>query len=138
MLIRDATKKDCKACEQLSRIDELKAADGSHISEKYFLSFVDQDKMFFIAEENKKVAGYILGEPLKGKVALLGMLTVDERERGKGIGKKLVARFRERCMEKKIEAIFFYAPAFNKSTIAFYEKQGFKKGHEHIAFLEVM
>ena len=136
MKIRLATKKDCKRCAELSKIAELKPTIGGYITPNYFKNFVDKDKMFFVAEENNEVLGYILGEPLKGKLALLGLLSVDKKARDKGIGRKLVETFRRRCKQKKLTYTLIYAPSFNKKTIDFYKKCGFKKGKEHVNFAE--
>jgi len=125
MIIRLATKKDCISCAELSKIKELKDPHGDFISEEYFRNFVDVDEMFFVAEDNNKIVGYILGEPLKCNLALLGLLTVSEKFRGQGIGKQLIKAFRDSCDNHNVEYIFFYAPNFNKNTIEFYKKQGF-------------
>lgn len=134
--IRLAKIKDCKACSKLSEIEELKTANGEFISEDYFRKNVDEDEMFFVAEENNQIIGYILGEPLKGNVAFLGLLTVDKSQRGKGIGKKLLAKFEEQCHNKKLNPIFFYAPKFNENTIEFYNKQGYIQGKNYASFIK--
>ena len=135
--IRLANLDDCKKCAKLSEIEELKTATGTFITENYFRIFVDEDEMFFVAEENEEIAGYILGEPRKGKLANLGLLTVSKNHRNKGIGKKLVGEFRKKCDEKGLKHILLYAPKFNENTIEFYKKCGFTKGKEHVNFLEV-
>ena len=134
--IRLSKLKDCKKCVELSRIEELRPAGSDYISEGYFRIFVDKDEMFFVAEENGKIVGYILGEPMKGKLANLGLLAVDPNFRGKGVGKKLVESFRKKCDEKGLKFLLLYAPKFNKNTLEFYKKCGFKEGKEHIQFLE--
>jgi len=134
--IRLAKLEDCKNCAELSRIEELRPAESDFISEGYFRIFVDKDEMFFVAEDNGEIVGYILGEPMKGKMANLGLLTVNSKLRGKGIGKKLVETFRKKCDEKGLKYILLYAPKFNKNTLEFYKKCGFKEGKEHIQFLE--
>ena len=137
MKIRLAILEDCKGCAELSRIEELRPADSDFISEGYFRTFIDRDKMFFVAEEEGEIIGYILGEPMKGGLAYLGLFTVSKGFRGKGIGKQLLSVFRKRCDEKKLKVLILYAPKFNKDTLKFYKKCGFKKGKEHIQFLEV-
>ena len=134
--IRHAALKDCKKCAGLSKIEELKPVIGSYIPERYFKLFVDKDKMFFVAEYNNKIVGYILGEPMKGRLANLGLLAVDKKFRGKGIGKKLVEAFRKRCDKKKLNYMWLNAPKSNKKTLEFYRKCGFKEGKEHILFAE--
>jgi predicted N-acetyltransferase YhbS len=75
--IRLAEIKDCEACCRLSEIKELETADGSYISEDYFKKIVDEDEMFFVAEDSNQIVGYILGEPMKVNLAFLSLLTVD-------------------------------------------------------------
>ena len=134
--IRLATVNDCKKCAELSRIEELRPAGSDFISENYFRILVDGDELFFVAEKNKEVVGYILGEPMKGNMASLGLLAVSEKHRGEGIGKGLVETFRKKCDEKGLKYILLYAPKFNKSTLEFYRKCGFNEGKEHIQFFE--
>jgi len=134
--IRLAKLEDCKKCAKLSRIEELRPAQSDFISEAYFHIFVDKDELFFVAEEKEEIVGYILGEPMKGKMANLGLLTISSKVRGKGIGKKLIQTFRKKCDEKGLKYILLYAPKFNKNTLEFYKKCGFKQGKEYIQFLE--
>jgi ribosomal protein S18 acetylase RimI-like enzyme len=134
--IRLAKTGDCKKCAELSRIEELRPAGSDFISEGYFHVFVDKDEMFFVAVDKRKIIGYILGEPMKGNLANLGLLTVDSNFRGKGVGRKLVEVFRKKCDEKGLKYLLIYAPKFNSKTVEFYKKCGFKEGKEHIQFLE--
>lgn len=136
MKIRLATLRDCKQCAELSRIEELKPALGGFIPERYFRCFVDKDKLFLVAEENKKIIGYILGEPMKGRVAYIGLLTVVKEKRGQGLGQRLVNKFREQCDRKRLNYLLLYAPKSNKKTIGFYQRCGFTRGKEYIHFAE--
>jgi len=136
--IRLAKIEDCTACCNLSKIKELATPEGGHISENYFKKNVDDDEMFFVAEEDGKIVGYILGEPLKDNLTFLSLLTVDESQRGKGLGKKLISRFEEQCRNKKLNPIIFYAPKFNEDTIAFYNKQGYMQGKDHVQFMKIL
>ncbi len=134
--IRTAKAEDCKRCAELSKIEELRPAGSDFISEEYFHIFVDEDEMFLVAEDEGKIVGYILGEPMKGSIAHLGLLTVKSNLRGKGIGRELVEAFRRKCDEKGLNFILLYAPTFNKRTLDFYRRCGFKEGKEHLQFLE--
>lgn len=134
--IRLAKIEDCKACAELSKIKELET-NGDYVPEDYFKLLVDDDEMFFIAESENKVVGFIVGEPMKGGLAFMSILAVDTSLRGKGIGKKLVETFRKKCYEKGLKFIVFYAPKFNENTIEFYKKQGFNEGKLHVQFTEV-
>ena len=135
--IRNATLKDCRKCAELSRIPELELPLEKYISEKYFRLFVDSDKMFFVAEKGREIIGYVLGEPMKGNLANLGLLAVDRKFRGKGIGKKLIDAMRKRCDEKGLTYILLYAPKNNKKTLEFYREHGFKEGKSYVQFVEL-
>lgn len=134
--IRLAAIDDCARCAELSRIEELRPAQSDFISEGYFRLFVDDDEMFLVAEDFGTVVGYALGEPIKGNMALLGLLAVDKSVRGKGIGKKLIQAFRERCDEKGLKFIILYAPQSNENTLEFYRRCGFTEGKGHVQFIE--
>lgn len=136
--IRLARIEDCKACCRLSEIEELQTPDGGSISENYFKKNIDDDEMFFVAEENDEIVGYILGEPMKDNLAFLSLLTVDESHRGKGLGKQLLAKFEEQCKKKRLNPIIFYAPKFNENTTAFYNKQGYMQGKDHVQFMKIL
>ncbi|MFP4424278.1 MAG: GNAT family N-acetyltransferase [Candidatus Woesearchaeota archaeon] len=136
--IRLARIGDCKPCCKLSEIKELETPGGGFISENYFKKNIDDDEMFFVAEDNDEIVGYILGEPMKDNMAFLSLLTIDKSQRGKGLGKKLLAKFEEQCHSKKLNPILFYAPRFNENTIAFYNKQGYIQGKDHVQFMKVL
>jgi len=138
VVIRLARIEDCKACSKLSEIKELAIADGTYISENYFKSNVDDDEMFFVAELDSKIVGYILGEPMKGNMAYLSLLAVDTKIRGKGIGKKLIAKFEEQCKTKGLNEVLFYAPKFNENTLAFYAKRNYSQGKDHVQFFKTL
>ena len=58
---------------------------------------------------------------------LLDLLCVKEKARGKGISKKLINEFLRYSNEKKLPAI---VEIFNKDSISFYKKMGFKLKYE--------
>jgi len=136
--IRPARNDDCKKCAEFSQINELRTAGGRYISEEYFRECVDDDEMFIVAELDEEVVGYILGEPMKGNIAYLSLLTVSGNHRGKGIGKKLINAFLKRCEKKSLSYISLYAPKFNEKTITFYENCGFTRGKDHMQFEKVL
>ena len=134
--IRKATKKDIGSIVELSKIEELKTATGGFISESYFNEFIDENGIVFVAEDNDNIIGYVLGEPMKGKLANLGLLAVHKDRRGQGIGKMLVDAFRKECDERGLTFILLYAPQFNENTLEFYRKAGFSEGKAHVQFIE--
>ena len=138
MIIRLAKLADCDACVKLSQIEELRVADGTYLTKNYFEANIDEDELFFVAENNGTIIGYILGELLKGNGALLNLLAVSQSQRGEGIGKKLVAQFEAQCKIKEIKWILLYATAFNEKTVAFYNKLEYVRGKSHIDFLKML
>ena len=134
MNIRLAVTDDCSQCAHLSKIAELTCADGTFVSIEYYKKLIDVDELFFVAEDNGIVIGLILGEPLKGNLALVSLFTVAKEYRGKGIGAKLISTFEKKCQENDIKHIMLFAPSFNESTVEFYRKKQFIAGKEHIIF----
>ena len=134
--IRPARLEDCQTCHELGKIQELAFTNGSFLPEEFFRIRVDHDQMFFVAEEEGQVIGFVVGEPLKGGIAYMGSFTVAEAWRGKGIGKMLISALVERCKEKKMNTLFFCAPKFNEKTIGFYRSQGFVQGYDQALFMK--
>ena len=134
--VRKATKGDIASIVELSKIAELKTAAGGFISESYFKEFMDEAGIVYVAEDNDDIVGYVLGEPMKGKLANLGLLSVHKDRRGEGIGKMLLEAFREACDERGLTFILLYAPQFNENTLEFYRKAGFTEGKAHVMFVE--
>ncbi|MBI4059326.1 GNAT family N-acetyltransferase [Candidatus Microgenomates bacterium] len=127
MEIRSATKNDLAVCEQLGRIPEFKLPSGGHLGADFLENYLDRD-FFLVAEENNEVIGYLIAEPLKGKVAILWFITMKDAARNKGFGTKLLAEFEERAKIRGIEWIVLYAPNFNQQTLKFYQKHGYNLG----------
>lgn len=131
-MIRYAKAKDLQRCAALSRIEELQTPEGDYPSAGYLKAFLGKG-LFLVAEENKKVLGYIAGEALNGKTAYLNCLAVDAKERGKGIGTMLLAAFKKRA-RNKARMIFVFAPKSNQRSMRFYKKNGLVKGKEYVFF----
>ena len=90
--------------------------------------------MFLVAELKGNVVGYVLGQPMKGDIASLTLLTVEESMRGQGIGKALVDVFLKRCKKKNLTYVHLFGPSFNEVTLAFYRSMGFEQGKEYTEF----
>ncbi len=102
MIIRKGNKGDAKYCVTImDKESHLNESDFSSSSE-------DNDVLFLVAEENKKVLGYILGfiVPTKRTEALIHETRVDKKERNKGIGKKLVGTFCKEIFKKGVKIIY--------------------------------
>ncbi len=96
----------------------------------------ERGKIHFIdlvAEENKKILGYLSGYFIKYRVDRTGEildLIVSKNARGKGVGTELIKEFLNISKKQGINEITLTTPKENKKAIKFYEKLGFKKGNE--------
>lgn len=77
-----------------------------------------------VAKSNDEYIGYCISTIMDDK-GELESLHVDETNRGKGIGKKLVAKHIEWMNEKNCRVIGVTVSQENESTILFYKKLGF-------------
>ena len=107
--------------------------------EKYFTNQIN-NHFVYVTTDNNKIVGYLSGyikQPnsafTKTKVELDNMI-VDEYYRNQGIGKALVAAFKDWCFENGAEVILVTASAKNEKGINFYKKVGFK---DHEVTLEL-
>jgi ribosomal protein S18 acetylase RimI-like enzyme len=105
MLIRKGTKEDSEECMRLFELDKEKYWEISD----FRISAERADVIFLIAEEDGRIVGYILGFviPTRRNEAMIHETRVHKKERGRGIGTKLVDAF---CSEafsrgaKEVEA----------------------------------
>ena len=103
----------------------------SEKGEKYFKDVIEKGTVW-VAVDNQKVIGYLAGI-ICGRssykintLAEIDNIFVDEKYRGKGIGKKLVSEFKKYCINNKIEEIKVTTNALNTNARGFYENNGFK------------
>lgn len=103
------------------------------IEQQFFLETLDNDNVVsFVAEDNDKVVGYILGDfkdlpyLINSKIAHVSNFGVSKNYRSQGIGKQLMDAFFDVCNERKIDEIRL--GVYNTNTVAykFYENYGFK------------
>ncbi len=66
---------------------------------------------------------YTFQYEIKGTTAKINYLGVQKRYRNKGIGKKVVKEFIEKCKKKSVEKIEIDA---HKKSVPFWDKMGFK------------
>jgi len=88
----------------------------------------------FIAVENKKVIGFIVGSKFDGDIALLGPIAVNEQCRGRDIGAKLVKKFEKTLKRMGYSTIILTTRYMGRSkekrkyeASLFYEKLKFKE-----------
>ena len=104
MIIRKGKAKDAKDCVRLSRLDKESYWETIDFEK----SAKDKDVVFLVAEEEKKIIGYILGfiVPTKRTEALIHETRVEKGKRAKGIGTKLVNAFCDEIFKKGVKIIY--------------------------------
>lgn len=147
MIIRKAKKSDIediiKLADQLRKteapLDKTKnIKDDSYLSDIYIekeLKYIaSRKKMFFVAEIDKRIVGYVNGYIVenssvyyKEPVAYLDCLCVDEAVRKQGIGKKLIDEFSNVVKKKGAKYIKLNAFENNTPAVSLYKKEGFEE-----------
>lgn len=138
MIIRDATKKDVKACHKLSQIKEFELTQQGYMPIQFFEFHVGKP-LFIVAEEEKtkEIIGYAVADPFEGRrIAQLWYITVHESYRGKGIGDKLLKEMENRCKSLKIQWLLLYSPVMNMKSAKFYRDRGYAEGKKYIEFIK--
>ncbi len=82
-------------------------------------AFKIKNSIFYIAEENEKIFGYI-----KGRKNRIGNLFVLGKIHKKGIGRKLVDLFEKEAKKQNSKEIKIHSSIY---AVPFYQKMGYKK-----------
>lgn len=83
---------------------------------------------FLVAEENNTAIGFItFGFDKVLRICTIRGLYVDEKERKKGIGRKLMNSMYEKCLEYNMEKIVVSAVDFNSSAVKLYQSENFQQ-----------
>ncbi len=93
----------------MSNIPELLPAGEKNVQTWWMESFIKENEIFLVAKQDKQVVGYVMGESLSGRVAILHILCVDRKYRRNGIGKDLLAAFENECRNRKNRVTIVYA-----------------------------
>jgi ribosomal-protein-alanine N-acetyltransferase len=86
--------------------------------EKYF-------KDSFVAEENEKVIGFIVGK-ISGDIGYIKLIAIDPTYRGKGIGRKIIERLLNHLKENGTRRVFAHARTKNEVGVSFLKNFGFE------------
>lgn len=98
----------------------------------YFKDMLENE-IVYIALDNDNVIGYLAGSiNIQGSYVTKSLAEVDnmfvlEDYRKYGIGTKLINKFKEYCLQNKIEELKVTASAKNANAINFYKKNGFNE-----------
>ena len=118
---------------RVSAIEEFMDAD------EFKLAITGPDDVFLIAEENKRIIGFILAyakdvhRPVKNKYACIVYLVVLPEFRRKGIATKLYSECIERLKKMGSTHVYAWANVEGKGEIiVFLRKQGLAKGHKYV------
>jgi N-acetylglutamate synthase-like GNAT family acetyltransferase len=126
MKIRKAAFKDANKCLKLQKLDK-----ENYWKKRDFTSALkDKNVIFLVAEQDKKIIGYIIGytAPTKKTDVMLHETRVSKKERGKGIGTKLVKEFCRHAFKKNGKDVY---AMIEPEHCKFYIKScGFRLSHK--------
>jgi ribosomal protein S18 acetylase RimI-like enzyme len=125
MIVREATKRDVKAC---ATIEKQESGESIEIIENEIENQVgDENHFVFVAEEDKRVVGYISAEWQKWNKSLyIDSLYIDKNYRYKGYGSKLLKQMIRKSREIKSKKVFVDVEAGNRNALILYLKHGFE------------
>lgn len=135
MIIRAAEKKDFKAISKMGKLKEFQNLE--YFEPWYLKNFLD-DNFFLVAEEDKKIRGFLMAEPLKSRGIMLWFMVVDKTLRSKGIGSKLIKKFETNCKKNKINWVLLHSPAKSKKAQKFYKNTGYEKALEVVEYVKLL
>jgi GNAT superfamily N-acetyltransferase len=104
LIIRKGKLDDAENCLKIFKKDKETYWEATDFKK----SARNNDVVFLVAEENKRIVGYILGfiVPTKRIEALLHETRVEKTKRKQGIGTKLVSAFCEEAFKRGIKVIY--------------------------------
>ena len=127
MKIRNAKRRDLESCARLLDIPEFEFPEGGRPDVDFLQQYLGKD-FFLVAEKEDTIIGCIFGEKLRGYIALIWFIVVDETMRGEGVGTQLLSEFEERCKRRGIGWTILYASTTDRIPLSFYEMSGYNRG----------
>ena len=128
--IRPAIENDIKLVQEIADVPELRVTGEKRPpSERWLKAFIDEKQIFLIAEINKELVGFILGERTTGDLAYLWEVGISKNFRRKGIGKVLLNSFVKECKKRKLRSIITYSH-LNERTLNFFKNNEFFEGED--------
>jgi predicted N-acetyltransferase YhbS len=117
-VFRDFNKSDYFEKDAISRY--LSSTDPRKSDQALLEAFkISKNSIFYVAEENNKILGYI-----KGRKKRIGNLFVLGKTHKKGIGRELVKLFEKEAKKQSSKEIKISSSVY---AIPFYQKMGYKK-----------
>ncbi len=139
--MRTATQADFYRCFPL--LERLYHGDiGPNFREAFIQFTGDKGSWVLVSEQHGEVRGVLIGSyyldiDWEGKVAKIQALIVEERNRKRGVGKRLVQRFIEKAKQNGCRAVRSRVNRKNKNACLFHEKLGFGKAETYEYILEL-
>jgi N-acetylglutamate synthase-like GNAT family acetyltransferase len=134
-IIRRATLHDIDSCIELAKIPEFTTLNSisDKAKRKYLKEFIEKE-IFLVADDNGDIVGFMGGEKMLFSFLWIDVIVVRKDLRGKGIGSKLFSSMKKEAKKEGVKHVYLIAPQWKPKTIAFYEKQGMKKGRNFVEF----
>ena len=120
--IMEGKKSDIRKLLELDKEANKEIKWWSPISASEFSKLIKKKNLIYIAEQDKKIIGYLNGN-LKEKQLLLEDIYIKRNYRNKGIAKKLIQKFISDQKKSRFKEIRIDCP---ERLRKFYEKFGFK------------
>ncbi len=136
--IRKAEIKDCRQVYELCRVPGLVNPSGEPPKIWWIESFIKEKQMFYVAETNKDIIGFVIGERTCGNLGYLWMLAIKKEFQGKGLGKKLLKLAERECRRRKLKAIICYGFAKNNRALKLLKKQKYEQGEKYYEFIKFL
>ena len=126
VVIRQARKRDLRACARILHTGELAGASGWYPTARVLSGCLG--KYFLLAEKEGRILGCSVVEPLKRGV-IGWWFAVEEDARGQGVGSALMDEL-ERTARKDGKYFFLIYSKVGTKAVEFYRKRGYAKGQD--------
>lgn len=110
------------------RMDDYFAPDDF---EKLYKTWIDNsvagpmaDKIFVFKEQLHHIEGFVTVK-MQGDEAFIGLIAIEARQRGKGIGSRLIAAAKRYVKDSRITSLYVATQKQNVPACTFYERNGF-------------
>ncbi len=138
IFIRKAKIEDCKQVYELCKTKELINPSGEPPKLWWIKSFIKEKQIFYVAQADGKVIGFVIGERTCGEVGYLWMLAVKKENRGKGIAKQLLLCAEQECKKRGLRVIVSYGFAESKKVLNLLKKLKYEKGRKYFEFIKFL
>lgn len=108
----------------------LMSARGAFMFKKEFVSLVRSPRcVVLVAERRGRVAGFVIGRRKAIHIGGIILLMVRKRERGGGVGSRLVKEVQRELKRRGAEYVELYVRADHPESTVFWKRMGFQPGY---------